>query len=74
MLITTTLIQAKYDKRTTKRQKETAKTTAQLTWKVTGLHVSPLYLEQVSPTLYTSRASLIFNWNPEAEVSRVVIP
>ena len=28
-----------------KREKETAKMTAQLTWKVTGLHVSPVDLE-----------------------------
>ena len=39
ILITTILIKAKYDKRTTRRQKETAKITAQLSWKMTGLHV-----------------------------------
>ena len=36
---------AKCDKRTMKREKEPAKITAQLTWKVTGLHVSPVDLE-----------------------------
>ena len=42
-----------------RKLEETAKITAQRTWKVTGLHVPPVDLEQVSPTLYI--ASLIFN-------------
>ena len=45
MLITTTSIKAKRDKRIMKREKETAKITAQLAWKVTGLYVSPVDLE-----------------------------
>ena len=66
MLITAISLEAKCDRRTMRREKETARLHGK--WRVYMFQL----LIRIGFCHFICIASLIFNWNPEAAVSRIV--